>query len=164
MTQVDTYHVPHLASILSPHTSSPLVAMSRSIPGHRIVYWNFMYGMLRKLRLPIYDPTKCPRCWCDKTHDCWGNHDFSCTEHNKTMAHHFIWDGWTLALQRMLASAGYILPTAKLETENPHLIDCNLGANPLDLSFNIDPSPSPAASATCEYACVGGNVTITPLL
>jgi hypothetical protein len=62
----------------------------------------------------------------------------------------------------VLASDGYILPAAKLETEKPHLIDCDLGANPLDLSFNIDPSPLSAAPATCEYICVGGNVTITP--
>ena len=62
----------------------------------------------------------------------------------------------------MLASAGYIRPTAKLETEKPHLIDCDLGATPLDLSFNVDPSPSPAAPAACEYICVGGDVTITP--
>ena len=30
------------------------------------------------------------------------------------------------------------------------------------LSFNIDPSPSLAAPVTCEYACVGGDVAITP--
>ena len=78
------------------------------------------------------------------------------------MAHHFIRDGWALALQRVLASAGYILPTAKLETEKPHLIDCDLGANPLDLSFNVDPSPLPAAPDPCECSCFGGNVTITP--
>ena len=162
MELVNPQHVPHLASLLSPHMSSPLVSMSRSIPGHRIVNWTFMYGMLRKLRLPIYDPNNCPRCWCGKTHDCWGDHGFSCTENNKIMAHHYIRDGWALALQRVLASAGYIRPTAKLETEKPHLIDCDPGASPLDLSFNIDPSPSPAAPATCEYICVGGDVTITP--
>ena len=78
------------------------------------------------------------------------------------MAHHFIWDGWALTLQRVLASAGYILPSAKLETEKPHLIDCDLGAAPLDLSFNINLSPSPAAPAACEYICVSGDVTITP--
>ena len=162
MTLVDPSYVPHLASILSPHMLSPLVAMSHSIPGHRLMNWNFMYGMLWKLRLPIYDPANCPRCWCGKTHDCWSDHVFGCTENNKTIAHHFIQDGWALALQRVLASAGHILPTAKLEMEKPHLIDCDLGANPLDLSFNINPSPSLAAPATCEYTCVDGDVMITP--
>ena len=162
MTLVDLYYVPHLASILSLHMSSPLVMMSCSIPGHCLNNWNFMFDMLRKLRLPIYDPANCPRCWCGKTHDCWDNHVFSCTEDNKTMAHHFIRDRCALALQRVLASAGYILQTAKLETERTHLIDCDLGANPLDLSFNINPSPSPVAPASCDYDFVGGDVTITP--
>ena len=42
------------------------------------------------------------------------------------------------------------------------MLDCDLGANQLDLSVAIDPSPLPAAHATCEYACIVGNVTITP--
>ena len=93
-----------------------------------------------------------------------GDHAFGCTGNSKIMAHHFIYNGWALALQRVIATAGYILPAAKLKTEMHHLLYYNLGANPLDLSFNIVLRPSPAAPATCEYACIGGNITITPLV
>ena len=40
-------------------------------------------------------------------------------------------------------------------------MQCDPGAKPLDLSFDIDPVPSPDALAVCEYACVGGDITIT---
>ena len=78
------------------------------------------------------------------------------------MAHHFIRDGWATSLQQVIATAGYILSVSKLETENPHLLDFNIGVKPLDLTFNIDPSPSLAAPAPCEYFCIDGDVTITP--
>ena len=48
-----------------------------------------------------------------------------------------------------IAAAGCILPTAKLGTEKPRLFECDPGDNPLELSFNIDPDPSPDAPATC---------------
>ena len=46
-------HLIHLPSMLSPHMPYPLVTMSCSNPGHRLNNWNFLYAMLRKLRLPI---------------------------------------------------------------------------------------------------------------
>ena len=66
-----------------------------------------------------------------------------------------------MALQRIISLAGYILPTAKLETEKPSLLWCDPGAKPLDLSFDIDPVPSPDTRVVSEYACVGGDITIT---
>ena len=140
----------------------PLVAIIFSIPGHRISNWNLLAAMLMKLHLPIYNPNACPLCWCGKTHDYWGDYVFGCKENNKIMAHHFIRDGWATSLQQVIATAGYILSVSKLETENPHLLDFNIGVKPLDLTFNIDPSPSLAAPAPCEYFCIDGDVTITP--
>ena len=84
----------------------------------------------------------------------------SCTENNKTITHHFIYDGWSLVFQRIIAVAGYILSTAKLDTEQRHLLECNPVANPLDASFDIDPYPSREAPASCEYYCVGGAINI----
>ena len=134
--------------------------MSISISSNRLQNWNFLYGILRKLRLPIYDPSACPKCWCGQTHDCWGGHTIPCKENNKMIAHHFIRDGWEVALQRVIALAGCILPTVKLDTEKPSLLQCDPGTKPLDISFEIDPVPSPDAPPVCEYACVGGNITI----
>ena len=151
-------------SILTSATSYPLIAMSRSIPGHRLHNWNFIYGILRKLRLPIYDPENCPQCWCGKTHDCWGDHAFCCKENNKIGAHNFIVQGLALALQPILSTAGYILPSSKLDTERLHLIDCDKGAKPLDLSFQPDPDPSSTAYTPCRFPTCGFDVTIVSTL
>ena len=49
-----------------------------------------------------------------------------------------------------------------LALESSHLSNIlDLGANPLDLSFNVDPSPLLSAPATCEYSCVSDDVTRT---
>ena len=56
------------------------------------------------------------------------------------------------------------LPAAELKMEKPHLLDCNIKANLLDLSFDIDLSPLSAAPATCEYTCIDGDVMIISLL
>ena len=42
------------------------------------------------------------------------------------------------------------------------MIDCDLGAKPPDLSFDIGPSPLPAAPPTCEYAYICDDITTTP--
>ena len=42
-------------------------------------------------------------------------------EKQQKMAYNFIHGGWALGLQSVVAMAGYILPTSKLETEKLHL-------------------------------------------
>ena len=154
-------HLPHLPSMLSPHMSYPLINMCRSVPAHRLHNWNFLYAILRKLRLPIYDPLDCPPCHCGQMHDCYGDHAFCCVKNNKKMAHNFIRDGWASCLQSLLATAGYILPTSTLETETPNLVS-DSSTFPLDISFNPDPSPSPFSPPPCPYPIVGADITIAP--
>ncbi|KAL7524652.1 hypothetical protein ACHAWF_001035, partial [Thalassiosira exigua] len=137
-------HLPHLPSILSSHMSYPLIAMCRSVKSHRIQNNLFRIAMLRKLRLPVFDPSNCPKCWCGQMHDCWGDHAFSCVANNKTMAHNYIRDALALALQAPLATAGFILATTKLQKEKAGLIESNSNLKPLDASF----SPEPAADGT----------------
>ena len=48
-------HLPHIDIILLPYMSSPRVVMSCRIPGHCIQNWNFLFGILCKIRLPVYD-------------------------------------------------------------------------------------------------------------
>lgn len=126
-------HLKHLPSIVSPHMSTPLVAMSRSIPAHMLLNWNSEYALLRKRMMPLYNPTNCPHCWCTQTHDCWGDHVTSCTTNNKKVASNFIRDGWALALKKVFADAGYIRPNAKLKKEKPIIVKCDPLANPVDL-------------------------------
>ncbi|KAL7555079.1 LOW QUALITY PROTEIN: hypothetical protein ACHAWF_019003 [Thalassiosira exigua] len=63
-------------------------------------------------------------------------------------------------MQPLLATAGYIMPGAKLRREMPGLIDSNKDLRPLDVSFLIDPSPDAEAAATCPFDEVGWDTTI----
>lgn len=157
-------HLHHLPSILSPQTSYPLVHMCRSKPSHRLNNNIFIIALRRKLRLPITDPTNPPTCKCGEIHDCWGDHAFHCVSNNKKMAHNIIRDTLAATLPPILSTAGYILPTTlPLETEKPNVIDSDTNLFPLDVSFDIDPSPSTATSAAfVPYSTIGGDVTITP--
>ena len=98
---------------------------------------------------------------CDAWLIGWGDHTIPCKDNNKTIAHHYIRDGWAVALQRVIALAGHILPNATLDTEKPNLLQCDPGAKPLDISFDIDPVPSPDAPSVCEYAYVSVDIAIT---
>ena len=156
------HHTHLLPSILTPEMSYPIIAMCRSVPGHRLPNWNFTYAIIRKLCLEVYDPANLPLCWYGVTHDCRGDHAFCCIKNNKKMAHDYCCSGFCAALQKPIATAGYILPTAKLELEKANLIDCDKGARPLDVSFHPDLSLDAYAPAPCPFSTVGGDVTIAP--
>ena len=80
------------------------------------------------------------------------------------MAHNFIHNRSGIILQQPLAhaTAGYILPTAKLEVEKPHLIQDYPDIKPLDMSFDVDPMHSADTPATCPFDTSGWDFTITP--
>jgi hypothetical protein len=61
-------HFHLLPSILSSHTSYPLIAMSRSCTKHRLTPLTFVLCIRRKLRLPIY-PNRTPCTCCHHDHD-----------------------------------------------------------------------------------------------
>ena len=66
-----------------------------------------------------------------------------------------------MVLQQIIATAGYILPNARLDTEKQDLLGCDPGASPLDVYFDINPKSLPEAPASYEYLTVGDNLTIT---
>ena len=121
------HHLHLLPSILTPEMSYPLTSMCRSVLGHCLANWNFSFALLCKLRLAVYDPHNLPLCWCGVTHDCWGDRAFCCKKNNKKMAHNFCVEGMTKGLQPTIATAGYIRPTAKLETEMANLVALDKG-------------------------------------
>mmetsp|Transcript_18973 Transcript_18973/g.34190 ORF Transcript_18973/g.34190 Transcript_18973/m.34190 type:complete len:1170 (+) Transcript_18973:5063-8572(+) len=155
----DSTHVHHLPSILSPHMASPIIAMSRSNPSHRLRNNLFSYALLRKLRLPLWDPAAPPTCWCGKRHDPWGDHTFSCVANRKSGAHNAIVQGTATALQRPLATAGYILPHSKVDTERLGMMPSNGNIRPCDWCFDLDQTTSNEMTATCPYNTLGGDVT-----
>ncbi|KAL7523889.1 hypothetical protein ACHAWF_000726, partial [Thalassiosira exigua] len=89
--------------------SYPLVGLSRSNRRHHIQNDLLVIAMLRKLRLLLFDPSDCHRCWCSQTHDCYGDHIFRCVSINKKMMHNYIRDGVARDLGVLLAAAGFIL-------------------------------------------------------
>jgi hypothetical protein len=153
-------HTNLLPSILAPQTSYPLIAMCRSNKTNRLPNWSFDIAIRRKLRLPIYDTTHPPICSCGKTHDPYGDHTFCCRKHSKKLAHNFIRDNWAINLQPAIALAGYIIPTAPLQTERPNLTPNNISARPFDFSFDPDPHPTNLNVCSCPYSIVGADITI----
>jgi len=112
------FHFHHLPSILSPPSSYPLIAMSRSNPSHRLSPITFYIMLRRKLRLPIY-PKTIP-CSCTKhDHDIYDDHAFSCGKNSKKRAHNIIVKGFAETLSTTLAAACYILPNTRLDIETP---------------------------------------------
>jgi hypothetical protein len=57
-------HLHLLPSILSPHTSYPIIALCRSNPSNRLAPWIFDICIKHKLRLPIYDANTKPYYPC----------------------------------------------------------------------------------------------------
>jgi hypothetical protein len=75
-------HFHLLPSILSPHTSYPLIAMTRSCIKNCLTPLTFLLCIRRKLRLPVY-PNRTP-CTCGHhEHDIYGDHAFSCDRGSK---------------------------------------------------------------------------------
>ena len=83
-------HFHLLSSILSPHTSYPLISMSRCCcTKHRLTPLTFLLSINRKLCLPIY-PTRTP-CSCGHhEHDIYGDHTFCYERGSKNRAHNII--------------------------------------------------------------------------
>lgn len=77
------------------------------------------------------------------------------------MASNMLRDGGAEALQPAIATAGYILPTSKLETEKPNVIATDPEARPFDISFDIDPSPTDDGPPACPFTTIGGDFVIS---
>jgi hypothetical protein len=108
-------HLHLLPSILSPQMLYPLIDMNRSNSSHRLHYWAFNIALKRKLRLPISDHQH--KCKCGHNHDIFGDHAFHCRCTSKKLAHNIIQDTWVIALQPVIATAGYIHHNSKLDIE-----------------------------------------------
>jgi hypothetical protein len=134
--------------------------MNRSNPLHRLPNWIFNIAIRRKLRLPIYDPSQLPTCTCTQNHDCWGDHTFKCCRTSKKPAHDLIRDTWAEGLQPALATAGYIRPNNKPDIERRDIHTSDTGAQPFDLSFDLDPDTSLTNPTQCPLTTLGADITI----
>ena len=151
---LDHFHL--LPSILSSHTSYPIIAMSRQPIKNRLLPLTFLLCIRRKLRLPIYPPNT--PCICGHSiHDIYGDHAFCCDRGNKKRAHNAITHGFATALSPALTQAGFLSSNAKLSIEPQIHLRSDPTARPFDLSF----SPDPACSHFCPYTTIGADINIT---
>ena len=152
----DPEHFHLLPSILSPATSYPLIAMSRSPLKNRLTPLSFLLCIRRKLRLPIY-PHNTP-CTCGhQTHDIFGDHAFHCDKGSKKRAHNVIATEFALALSPALTQAGYLYPNTPLGIESQFHLRSDPTARPFDIFF----SPDPTSSHVCPFTTIGADINIT---
>jgi len=89
-------------STLSTFTSIPLVGQSTRIdPTNRFSNGEFKIYIQRKLRLPL-DPAPPPTCTCGRRIDKYGDHFFTCKEHNKIALHHRMRDSIYTVCQQIM--------------------------------------------------------------
>ena len=67
--------------------------------------------------------------------------------------------GSATALQPVISTAGYILPTSTLDMERLGCMPSNGNLPPLDVSFKVDQSHTNDTTASCPYDSVGANLT-----
>ena len=107
--------MPHLPGIITPTTSNPILAMSRSQHSYRVSNTLFLFKILHKLCMPICDPSYLPMCACSKPINIFRDHLCGCVHHTKR-AHNCIRGVISKALQHIITYAGCILLTTEPNT------------------------------------------------
>ena len=156
-----TEHLHLLPSLLSPHTSYPLIGMCRSNPSNRLQPWIFDIAMKRKLRLPLFDAETTKYCACGVRPDRFGDHTFQCKRICKIGVHNNIRDCLPSVLTPALSTSGYILPTTQFAVEPTLHLPSDPNARPFDISFDPDPSLPPHVTHCCPYTTIGADITIS---
>jgi hypothetical protein len=91
----------------------------------------------------------------------FGNRIFQCTQLCKIRAHNAIHDEFATTLAPLLSTAGYLLPTSKLEDKPCLYLPSDPRALPFDLSFNPEPASPPLVNHASPYTTVGFDITIS---
>jgi hypothetical protein len=63
----------------------------------------------------------------------------------------------------ILSTAGFLLPTSKLDVKPLLYLPSNPHAPPFDISFNPDPTSPPQANHACPHTTIGFDITISSL-
>ncbi len=125
----------HLPSIVYPHTSYPLIAMSHSCTKHCLTPLTFLLSIRYKLLLPIY-PNRTP-CTCGHhVHDIYGYHTFCCKQGSKKRAHIIIAMDFAGSLSPVFAQAGYLFPNTPMAVEQFFHLRSDSKAQPFGISFS----------------------------
>ncbi len=138
-------HLHLLSSILSPHTSYPLIALCHSNPTC-LPPWIFDTCLKRKLCLPLFDTDALPFCPCGWCLNPYSDHTFQCKHICKIRVHNKICD----CLSSIFTPPSP-LPATSFKLQNLTLNPCSillflsldLNTCPLNISFNPDPALTP---------------------
>jgi hypothetical protein len=79
---------------------------------------------------------------------------------NKIDTHNSIRNGFATTLAHLLSTAGYLLPSSKLNVKPLLRLPSDPFAHPFDLSFNPDPTSPPLINHACPYTNIGFDITI----
>jgi hypothetical protein len=152
-TKTNTHLLP---SILSSHTSHPLIVMFRSCAKHCLTLLTFLLCIRCKLYLSIY--LNRTLCICGHhDHDIYGVHAFCCERGSKKWAHNIIALDFAGALSPVLAQAGYLYPNTSMAVKPLFHLHSDPMAQPFDVSF----SPDPTSCHCCPYTTIGVDINIT---
>jgi len=100
-----------IPGMLLQHMSLPLVSMSRSNIKNRLDNKSFDIALKSKLRIPIYNESSRPLCFCGTRIDCHADHYFSCGECKKTRCSNKFRDTTKFVMKRILQHNTAIQPT-----------------------------------------------------
>ncbi len=115
-----------LPSILEPHSSLPLVAMSLTNRQDRMDSWSFVVAMKRKLRLELWPPTLRSKMhvWMYRQKD--RDHIFSYQSFNKTTMSNAIPNGTCKAMKRICVTAQYCNSSDAVDAEKRGVVNCSV--------------------------------------
>jgi hypothetical protein len=157
-----------LDSLLSPLTSIPIASMSRRVPSNRIPNDEFRILLQRKLRLPIFSPSFCPKqCTCrNKPNlDPYGDHLFSCTSASKTPLHNQLRDTLYHILHRLGPYTNLVRTSTDIILEPPNLLPTHPTLRPADIGIQLLPTPNYYGHQHPEpYLAIDITFTHTPTL
>ena len=150
--------------LLQPHTSAPIIAMSRISRAHRLDNDLFIIATRRKLRIPIFDsPSNPPICACGKQIDKHGDHLFSCVNQSKKRMHDRIRDLWAPVLRRILREISFIHGDRDIGTEWTDIVSFAPLMRPYDIGIIPDTIGWRRTYSTFPCRMIGIDVTIAPL-
>ena len=127
-----------IPGMLQQHMSLPLVSMSRSNIKNRLDNKSFDIALKSKLRIPIYNESSRPVCFCGTRIDCHADHYFSCGEYKKTRCSNKFRDTTKFVMKRICPTAQYCNSANNVERELTNRVKETASKRPFDWSFVIN--------------------------
>ena len=149
-----------IPGMLLQHMSLPLVSMSRSNIKNRLDNKSFDIALKSKLRIPIYNESSRPLCFCGTRIDCHADHYFSCGEYKKTRCSNKFRDTTKFVMKRICPTAQYCNSANNVERELTNRVKETASKRPFDWSFVINHIKAAELKGTSPLSEIGFDVTV----